>query len=251
MTRSRKQQREAAGKPAVAHNPRKLTDQHRAMVEMRKTASLRETAEHFRVPVSQVSWAESVWCWHHKGAALLAADPESLEGLSLTGQLDHSLADVLQYFFGTDQHPAYSPDYPCYSRISDVLMAGEKAIRSRVGMGPARWAEWLAFMQARGLEWGKPLSLEPPNAPAKPLEPGWNVYQFPSGECRASGQSRNGKIRQRLIALYREVECFHRLVADAIPLPKVNDFLIVRTGLDGVWDELVKAGIFAAEEPQP
>jgi hypothetical protein len=33
-------------------------------------------------------------------------------------------------------------------------------------MGRVRWAEWLAFMQSRGLEWGKPLSDEAPNAPA-------------------------------------------------------------------------------------
>lgn len=32
-------------------------------------------------------------------------------------------------------------------------------------MGPKRWAEWLAFMDARGLEWGKPLSDSPPDAP--------------------------------------------------------------------------------------
>jgi hypothetical protein len=185
------------------------------MVEMRKTVTIREVAEAFKVPASQVTWAESVVHWNKKGEALLAADPESLEGLSLTGQLDNGLADVLQYFCGSDQHPAYFPDYPRHGRISDVLMALEKAIRSRVGMGPKRWAEWLAFMEARGLEWGKPLS-DIPNAPAGELGGNWNVYDFPSGKARLEITTRNSLIRSRWFSLSREINNFQSMLCEAV-----------------------------------
>lgn len=79
----------------------------------------------------------------------------------------------------------------------------EAAIRSRVGMGPARWAEWLAFMEARGLEWGKALS-EPPNAPAKALHPGWNIVQFPARGKLQQAKLTNSYIRARCTSLDRD-----------------------------------------------
>jgi hypothetical protein len=56
--RAPKQQNTAAGQPTVTRNSRRLTDKQRAMVEMRKTATVRETAERFNVPTSQVTWAD-------------------------------------------------------------------------------------------------------------------------------------------------------------------------------------------------
>jgi hypothetical protein len=116
-------------------------------------------------------------------------------------------------------------------------------------MGPARWAEWLAFMQARGLEWGKPLSAEAPNAPAKSLPADWNVYAFPSGEDRAAALSRNGKIRQRVVAMVREAECLQRLAAELIRDDKKarHTFIALRIGLDSIWEDLEEAGILATE----
>lgn len=234
----------AAGKPTVTRNSRRLTDKQRAMVEMRTTASIRKVAEAFKVPASQVTWAESVVHWNEKGEALLAADPESLEGLSLTGQLDRELADVLQYFCGFDQHPAYSADYPRHSRISDVLMAGEKAIRSRVGMGPKRWAEWVAFMNARGLEWGKPLSALP-NAPAGELGGNWNVFDFPSGKVRLEITTRNSLIRSRWFSLSREISNFQSMLCEAVGEKNHYNatFNAVHSGMGILFDLLVRERI--------
>jgi hypothetical protein len=119
-------------------------------------------------------------------------------------------------------------------------------LRSRVGMGPKRWAEWPAFMHARGLEWGKPLS-DPPNAPAKPLGDGWNVYTLPDGVARAEALSRNGSIRRRLSAMYREAACLQRLATDLLGQDKniAPWFVSLRVGLDGVWEHLQEKGIIA------
>jgi hypothetical protein len=138
------------------------------------------------------------------------------------------------------------PHHEDYRRISDVLMAGESAVRNRWAMGPARWAEWLAFMQARGLEWGRPLSET--TAPALPLQPGWNVYQFPRGDNIASALSGNGKIRQRMVALCREVDCFQRLLSELTDAKKVHHtFIMLRGGLDAIWEDLDEAGILAKQ----
>jgi hypothetical protein len=84
---------------------------------------------------------------------MLAADPESLEGLSLTGVLSKGLANCLTGFCGTEEELEGVPDHQDYERISDVLRAGREVVRNRWAMGRVRWAEWLAFMQSRGLEW--------------------------------------------------------------------------------------------------
>ena len=119
-------------------------------------------------------------------------------------------------------------------------------MRHRWAMGPARWAEWVAFMQSRGLEWGKPLS-EPPNAPAKPPSQDWNVYEFPSGDSRAPALSRNGQIRRRMVAMYREADCLQRLMSELIQDAKVasRSFIMLRVGLDSVWEDMERAGILA------
>src|SRR5688500_17918493 len=52
-------------------------------------------AERFNVPQSQVTWAECIFHWNENGEAMLTADPESLEGLSLTGALSQGLACCL------------------------------------------------------------------------------------------------------------------------------------------------------------
>jgi hypothetical protein len=67
MKRAPKQQNTAAGQPAVTSNSRRLTEKQRAMVEMRKTASVRETAKRFNVPQSQVTWAECIFHWNEEG----------------------------------------------------------------------------------------------------------------------------------------------------------------------------------------
>lgn len=167
MKRTPKQCNEAAGKPAVTRNSRRLTDLQRAIVEMRKTASIRETAERFNIPQSQVTWAECIFHWSEKGEAVLAADPESLGGLSLTGAISQGLANCLTGFCGTEEELKGVPDHQDYERISDVLRAGKEVVRNRWAMGRVRWAEWLAFMQSRGLEWGKPLSDEAPHVQAR------------------------------------------------------------------------------------
>ena len=166
MKRTRKKQN-TARTSAATHNPRRLTDKQRAMVEMRKTMSTRKTAKRFNVPVSQVISAESVAHWTQRGEAMLAADPESLEGLSLTGVLSRGLANCLMGFCGSEEELRGVPDHQDYERISDVLRAGREVVRNRWAMGRVRWTEWLAFMQSRGLEWGKPLSDESPNTAAQ------------------------------------------------------------------------------------
>jgi hypothetical protein len=132
---------------------------------------------------------------------MLAADPESIEGLGCVGEISNGLSNCLQGFCGTAEELERVPHHEDYRRISDVLLAGASKVRNRWAMGPARWTEWLAFMEARGLEWGKPLSSEAPNAPAKELPPDWNVLEFPTGKNRAAVLPRNGKIRRRLVAL--------------------------------------------------
>ena len=78
---------------------------------------------------------------------------------------DLSSAEIIDDFIET---------YPRYKRISEVAAAGERAIRYRRGMGAMLWAEWLAFMEARGLEWD-----EVRKAPAGSLPSDWNVVAFP------------------------------------------------------------------------
>jgi hypothetical protein len=242
MTHHRKGQ----GETVSARNSRRLTDKQRAIVEMRKTASRRETAERFNVPVSQVTWAESIFHWNMEGEAKLTADPESLEGLSSTGAISKGLADCLTGFCGSAEELKSVPDHEDYERISDVLRAGAKVVRHRWAMGPARWAEWLAFMQSRGLEWGKPLS-ELPNAPAKPLGQHWNVLEFPSGDSRAPALSRNAQIRRRMVAMYREAECLQRLLTALVGDSKslMPWFVSLHVGIDGIWKEMKKAGVLA------
>ena len=66
---------------------------------------------------------------------MLAADPESLKGLSLTGVLSQGLANCLMGFCGSADELAHFPDHEDYERISDVLRAGPKVVRHRKAMG--------------------------------------------------------------------------------------------------------------------
>lgn len=90
-------QEPAAGKPAASLRKFGASELDRAIVEMRKDATMKETAARFGIPVSRVNRAECLCKWYDKGAATLAADPESLEGLWLVGEISHKLANVLQY----------------------------------------------------------------------------------------------------------------------------------------------------------
>jgi hypothetical protein len=240
----------AMAKPAVTRNSRRLTDKQRAIVEMRKTATVRETAERFDVPTSQVTWAESIFHWNMKGEAMLAADPESLEGLSLTGAISNGLARCLTGFCGSDEELQGVPDHEDYERVSDVLRAGSKAVRHHWALGPARWAEWLAFMQSRGLEWGKPLS-EAPNAPAKPMVDGWNIIDFPTGRARLETMTHNTAIRARWCTLSREIGNFQSLLIEATgEKNRFNRHInAMIDGMNGLFDELVSRRILAEEEP--
>jgi hypothetical protein len=93
---------------------------------------------------------------------------------------------------------------------------------------------------------GKPLS-DPPNAPAKPLGDGWNVYTLPDDVARAEALSRNGSIGRRLSAMHREADCLQRLATDLLGQDKKLDpwFIALSVGLDGVWEHLQEKGIIA------
>jgi hypothetical protein len=191
------------------------------------------------VTTSRILKAEWLQRRHEQGKALLAQDPESLEGLPLTGEMTDGLANVLRFSGGT-----LSPER--YQRLSEVLAAGEYAIRCRRHMGAKRWAEWLAFMASRGLEWGKPLT-QATSLPAQPLPDQWNVYQFASGDNLARFLSGNSKIRHRLVALGREINCFQRHVETVTKetTELKSAFLAVQTGLSLVWEGLEKQNILS------
>jgi hypothetical protein len=212
----------------------------RAIVEMRKGATMKATAAHFGISVSRVDRAEWLCKWHDKGMAMLAADPESLEGLWHVGEISRKLADALQYLCGSAEglREDYIETYPRYRRISEVLAAGERAIRSRRGMGAMSWAEWLAFMESRGLEWD-----EVRNPPAGPLPSGWNVVAFPQrGEELQRAKLTNTFIRARLKSLDSNWWGVWELLQE---LPGGEDafgqhFGAVQRALDKVWDKLVE-----------
>jgi hypothetical protein len=199
MKRATEKPGSATGKPAVPRQKFGASELDRAIVEMRKSATMKATAGHFGIPVSRVDRAERLCGWHDKGAAILAADPESLEGLWLVGEVSHKLASVLQHLCAEAEglSESYINTYPRYRRISEVLAAGEQAIRWRRGIGATLWAEWLAFMEARGLEWD-----EVRNPPAGPLPSDWNVVAFPQrGEELQRAKLTNTFIRARLKSL--------------------------------------------------
>jgi hypothetical protein len=212
----------------------------RAIVEMRKSATMKATAARFGISISRVDRAARLCEWHDKGAAMLAADPESLKGLALVGEISRKLADVLQYLCADAEGLSedYIETYPRYQRISEVLAAGEQAIRWRRGMGATLWAEWLAFMEARGLEWD-----EVRNPPAGPLPSGWNVVAFPQrGEELQRAKLTNTFIRARLKSLDSDWWGTWELLQE---LPGGADafgrhFGAVQCALDKVWDKLVE-----------
>jgi hypothetical protein len=227
-------------KPAASRYKFGASELDRAIVEMRKGATMKATAARFGISVSRVDRAERLCEWHDKGATILAADPESLEGLGLVGEISRKLAQVLQYLCGHAEglREDYIETYPRYRRTSEVLAAGEQAIRWRRGMGATLWAEWLAFMEARGLEWD-----EVKNPPAGPLPSGWNVVAFPQkGEELQRAKLTNTFIRERLKSLDSDWWGTWELLQQ---LPGGADafgphFGAVQCALDKVWNKLVQ-----------
>jgi hypothetical protein len=96
-------------------------------------------------------------------------------------------------------------------------------------------------MEARGLEWGKPLS-EPANAPAQPLQPGWNVVKFPKPGELLQAKLTNSYIRSRCVSLDRDWWSLWELLQE---LPGGADtfgphFGTIQRALDNVWNKLVE-----------
>jgi hypothetical protein len=106
-----------AGKPAVIL-PGIVTEQDRAIVARREAGETRKAiAASFGIPVSQVQSAEWRCRRDAKGRKLLAECADSIEGLSLTRQVDPDTAFELQY------HHNHC-DSPPLTRLSEVAAFG-------------------------------------------------------------------------------------------------------------------------------
>lgn len=105
-------------------------------------------------------------------------------------------------------------------------------------MGATLWAEWLAFMEARGLEWDGVR-----NPPAGPLPADWNVVAFPRrGEELQRAKLTNTFIRARLKSLDSNWWGVWELLK-ALPNGEKlfgPHFGQVQKELDQVWDTLVE-----------
>jgi hypothetical protein len=83
---------------------------------------------------------------HAKGREMLAADPESLEGLRLTG-------GVSERVYSAIANATYKIDVPDMERLSDIAAQGRECVARFPGVGPGVMAELDTILASFGIVW--------------------------------------------------------------------------------------------------
>jgi hypothetical protein len=89
---------------------------------------------------------EHVASIHAKGEAILAADPENLDGLRLIGALS-------QRVYSAIAEATYKIDVPDLERLSDVAAQGRECVARFPGVGPGAMTELDTLLVRFGLTW--------------------------------------------------------------------------------------------------